>query len=139
MDRTTFKLFGYQVERAALLRGCAVSTIVVLALGVGVGTLVDESSNLSIVVTALITVGFISGGVVAGVLSSKNHIAHGTFTAIPVGLLAVAVQLIRRVATDDAAPWLSLVFIMFLAISLGTLGGVIGGRFSPTRRSLMQR
>lgn len=138
MDQPTFSFLGYDVERAAWLRGAAVSTALVLVVGVGLGTLVDESSDLSLVVNALITVGFIAGGVVAGVASSKNHIVHGMLTALPVAVLAVAVQAIRRLSGNDAAPWLSLVFIMFLATSLGTLGGVIGGRFSSSRRSLLE-
>ena len=138
MTSGTFRFLGFELEWRPLRRGTLVSTVAVLILGVGVGTFVDEDSNLSLVVTALITVAFIAGGVVAGVYATSNHVAHGMLTAVPVAAVAVVVQLIRRIANDDAAPWLSLVFIMFLATSLGTLGGVIGSRFSPTRRSLLQ-
>lgn len=139
MDRTTVRMGTHELERGALLRGSLVSTVTVLALGVGLGTLVQEDSDFSIVVTALITAGFVAGGVVAGVFSSENHIVHGMYTAIPVAVLAVLVQIIRRITGDGGEPWLSLVFIIFMATSLGTLGGVIGGRFSPSRRSLLER
>ncbi len=139
MDRTTVRIAGYTVERGPLLRGALVSTVTVLALGVGLGTLVQEDSDFSIVVTALITLGFIAGGVVAGVLSSQSHIVHGMYTAIPVAVLAVVIQIIRRLTSSGGEPWLSVVFIIFMATSLGTLGGVIGGRFSPSRRSLLER
>ncbi|MDG2114761.1 MAG: hypothetical protein P8N02_19405 [Actinomycetota bacterium] len=139
MEQPTFTFLGYEVERAAFVRGATVSAIVVLTLGVGLGSFIDEESDFSPIVTALIMVGFIAGGVVAGITSTRNHIVHGTLTVIPVAALAVGVQLIRRITSNDAAPWLSLVFIMFLATSLGTLGGVIGGRFSASRRSLLER
>lgn len=139
MEQRTWQFFGYDIEPYALGRGAATSLVVVLALGVGVGTLVEEGSNLSVLVTALIAMGFIFGGVVAGVLSTKNHLIHGMLTAVPVAVLGLVVQIIRRITSDDAVHWLSLVFISFLASSLGTLGGIIGGRFSPTRRSLLDR
>ncbi len=139
MSQATFTVFGFEIERAAWLRGATVSAGIALVLGVGVGSFVDEGSNLSLVLAALIGLGFIGGGVVAGMSSSANHYVHGTLTAVPVMVLATAVQAVRRVTGDGGEPWIGLVFMIFLFSSLGTLGGVIGARFSTARRSLLQR
>lgn len=134
----TFTVFGYEVERAAILRGTAVATVALLLFGVGLGSFVEEDSDASIVVTALIAVGFIAGGVAAGVLSSRNHIVHGAVSSVPAASLAIVINLIRLIVDGSHVGWLNVVFVSFFLTSLGTLGGMIGGRFAPARRSLLR-
>jgi hypothetical protein len=63
---------------------------------------------------------------------------HGFLSAIPVTLLAVGITVVRVLGDRSDATVLGLVATAVLASSLGTLGGLLGGRYSAARRSLLK-
>ncbi len=136
MDRI-FNFLGYEVESAPLARGAAVSAATTLGLGI-IGRFIDEGSLAAQVISALIVVGLLGGGYVAGRASSTNHVVHGFLSAIPVTLLAVGITVVRVLGDRSDATVLGLVATAVLASSLGTLGGLLGGRYSAARRSLLK-
>ncbi|MFT7646349.1 MAG: hypothetical protein ACI8Y4_001083 [Candidatus Poriferisodalaceae bacterium] len=136
MDRT-FTFFGYAIHSAALARGAAVSGAATLGLGI-IGRFVDEGTLAAQVISALIIIGFIAGGYVAGRGASTNHVVHGFLSSIPVAVLAIGITIVRVFGDRSDATVLGLVATSVLAGSLGTLGGLLGGRFSPSRRSLLK-
>ena len=124
------------LERKPLLRGGAVTLILVLIFGVVLGSLTQERSDLSVLINVGLFVSVVAGGVVAGYNARHRHLMTGTFSASPAIVLAIAVQTLRWLADSGPVPWLGLPLAALLTASLGTLGGLLGARFSPARRSL---
>ena len=110
----------------------------VLVVGLVIGSFVDENSESSLFITAALSVGLILGGFIAAWRAPRAHIAHGTLTASPALMFAVVAQCIRLARGVRSVAWLSVIFICLLAVSLATLGGVLGGRCAPKRGSLFE-
>ena len=131
-------IFGYRINRGAWLSGSLFSLGVVVGVGLIIGNLVDQDSGNSLFVTAAISVGLVLGGFVASWRASRAHIVHGILTSCPALLIGFVFQCIRMVRGVRSVSWLSLILFSFLAISLATLGGVLGGRWTPNRGSLFE-
>lgn len=131
-----FSVLGYEIETRPLLRGAALSAAVALILAVGVASFTD-TDTASVIISSLMVVGFIIGGLVAGRSATKNPMAHGALSAIPISLLVIAVTLIRRNTDIGPEIVLFLIALVVLTTSCGTFGGLIGGRISPQRKSLL--
>ena len=136
--REDFLFFGHRINRSSWLSGAFFSLSVVVILGLLIGNLVEQDSDNSLVVTAALSVGLILGGFIAAWRAPRAHIAHGMLTASPAVLLAFAAQFVRVARGIRSVSWLSLIFVCLLAISLATLGGVLGGRWAPRRGSLFE-
>ena len=136
--REDFLFFGHRINRSSWLSGAFFSLSVVVILGLFIGNLVEQDSDNSLVVTAALSVGLILGGFIAAWRAPRAHIAHGMLTASPAVLLAFAAQFVRVARGIRSVSWLSLIFVCLLAISLATLGGVLGGRWAPKRDSLFE-
>ena len=106
--------------------------------GLVVGNLVDQAGNNSLLVTATISVGLVAGGYISAWRAPRSHLFHGILTAVPVVFLAFIFQLVRLARNVRSVSWLSLLFVSCLTVSLASLGGVLGGRFSPNKRSLFE-
>ncbi len=107
-----------------------------LILGVVLGSLIQERSNESLLINAGLFVAVFTGGVVTGYRSRYRPLMAGTLSASPAIALAVIVQIVRWVNDSGPVPWLGLPLAALLTASLGTLGGLLGARFSPLRHSL---
>ena len=133
-----FLLLGRRVDRSAWLYGACFSLAVIIVFGLVVGNLVDQAGNNSLLVTATISVGLVAGGYISAWRAPRAHLFHGILTAVPVVLLAFIFQLVRLARNVRSVSWLSLLFVSCLTVSLASLGGVLGGRFSPNKRSLFE-
>ncbi|MDG2025026.1 MAG: TIGR04086 family membrane protein [Actinomycetota bacterium] len=133
-----FLFFGQRINHSSWLLGAFFSLCAVLIIGLLVGSFVDENSESSLLVTAALSVGLILGGFIAAWRAPRAHIAHGVLTASPALILAVVAQCIRLARGVRSVTWLSLIFVCLLAVSLATLGGVLGGRWAPRRGSLFE-
>ena len=133
-----FLFFGQRINRNSWLTGAFFSLLVVLIIGLVIGNLVEEDTESSLLVTAALSIGLILGGFIAAWQAPRAHIAHGVLTASPALLLAVIAQCVRSARGVRSVSWLSLIFVGLLAVSLATLGGVLGGRWTPKRRSLFE-
>ena len=131
-------IFGHRIDRGAWLSGSLFSLGVVVGVGLIIGNLVDRYGGNSLCVTAALSVGLVLGGFVASWRASRAHIVHGMLTSCPALLIGFVFQCIRMVRGVRSVSWLSLIVVSFLAISLATLGGVLGGRWTPTRGSLFE-
>ena len=136
--RQDFLFFGQRIDRNSWLAGAFFSLSVVVILGLVIGNLVDEDSENSLVLTAALSIGLILGGFIAGWRAPRAHIAHGILTASPAVIVGLATQCIRLARGIRSVSWLGLIFASLLAVSLATLGGVLGGRWSPKRGSLFE-
>jgi putative membrane protein (TIGR04086 family) len=136
--RGDFLFFGQRINRNSWLTGAFFSLFVVLLIGLVIGNFVDENSESSLLVTAALSVGLILGGFIAAWRAPRAHIAHGVLTASPALMFAVLAQCIRLARGVRSVTWLSLIFVCLLAVSLATLGGVLGGRWAPKRGSLFE-
>ena len=134
--QSEFLIFGHRIDRTSWLSGSIFSLIVVVGVGMVIGNLVDQNGDNSLVVTAAISIGLVLGGFIASWRASRSHIVHGMLTSCPALLIAFVFQCIRMIRGVRSVSWLSLVVVSFLAISLATLGGVLGGRWTPNRGSL---
>ena len=131
-------IFGHRIGRGAWLSGSLFSLAVVVGVGLIIGNLVDQDGANSLFVTAAISIGLVLGGFVASWRASRSHIVHGILTSCPALLIGLVFQCIRMVRGVRSVSWLSLILVSFLAISLATLGGVLGGRWPPNRGSLFE-
>ena len=131
-------IFGHRIDRGAWLSGSLFSLAVVVGVGLIIGNLVDQDGANSLFVTAAISIGLVLGGFVASWRASRSHIVHGILTSCPALLSGFVFQCIRMVRGVRSVSWLSLILVSFLAISLATLGGVLGGRWTPNRGSLFE-
>ena len=131
-------IFGHRIDRGAWLSGSLFSLAVVVGVGLIIGNLVDQDGANSLFVTAAISIGLVLGGFVASWRASRSHIVHGILTSCPALLIGFVFQCIRMVRGVRSVSWLSLILVSFLAISLATLGGVLGGRWAPNRGSLFE-
>ena len=131
-------IFGHRIDRGAWLSGSLFSLAVVVGVGLIIGNLVDQDGANSLFVTAAISIGLVLGGFVASWRASRSHIVHGILTSCPALLIGFVFQCIRIVRGVRSVSWLSLILVSFLAISLATLGGVLGGRWTPNRGSLFE-
>lgn len=131
-------IFGHRIDRGAWLSGSLFSLAVVVGVGLIIGNLVDQDGANSLFVTAAISIGLVLGGFVASWRASRSHIVHGILTSCPALLIGFVFQCIRMVRGVRSVSWLSLILVSFLAISLATLGGVLGGRWTPNRGSLFE-
>lgn len=131
-----FSVLGYEVEPRPLLHGAALSAVVALILAVGVASFTD-ADTASVIISSLMVVGFIFGGLVAGRSATKNPMVHGALSAVPINLLVTVVALIRRNTDIGPETVLFLIALVVLTTSCGTFGGLIGGRISPQRKSLL--
>ena len=131
-------IFGHRINRTAWLSGSLFSLVVVIGIGLIIGNLVDQDGGNSLFVTAAISIGLVLGGFVASWRASRAHIVHGMLTSCPALLIGFVFQCIRMVRGVRSVSWLSLIVVSFLAISLATLGGVLGGRWTPNRGSLFE-
>ncbi|MDE0874577.1 MAG: TIGR04086 family membrane protein [Acidimicrobiales bacterium] len=136
--RRDFLFFGQRINRNSWLTGAFFSLSVVLIVGLVIGSFVDENSEHSLLITAALSVGLILGGFIAAWRAPRAHIAHGMLTASPALMFAVVAQCIRLARGVRSVTWLSVIFICLLAVSLATLGGVLGGRWAPRRGSLFE-
>lgn len=127
---------NHEVERHGVLVGGAVSLALTLSLGVLLGTLVAEGSAAALGISAAIFGGVLVGGCVAGYRSRANHLLAGTLSAVAPAALALVVQFIRLANDDNPVPVTGLVLLCLLLLSIGTLGGLLGGWRSPRKRSL---
>ena len=133
-----FLIFGHRINRNAWLSGSLFSLGVVIGVGLIIGNLVDQDGGNSLLVTAAISIGLVIGGFVASWRASRSHIVHGMLTSSPPLLIGFLFQCIRMARGVRSVSWLSLIVVSFLAISLATLGGVLGGRWTPNRGSLFE-
>ena len=131
-------IFGHRIDRGAWLSGSLFSLAVVVGVGLIIGNLVDQDGANSLFVTAAISIGLVLGGFVASWRASRAHIVHGILTSCPALLIGFVFQCIRMGRGGRSVSWLSLILVSFLAISLATLGGVLGGRWTPNRGSLFE-
>ena len=136
--RRDFLFFGQRINRNSWLTGAFFSLCVVLVVGLVIGSFIDEDSESSLLVTAALSVGLILGGFIAAWRAPRAHIAHGMLTASPALIFAVVAQCIRLARGVRSVAWLSVIFICLLAVSLATLGGVLGSRWAPRRGSLFE-
>lgn len=136
--RGDFLFFGQRINHSSWLPGAFFSLSAVLIIGLLLGSFVDENSESSLLVTAALSVGLVLGGFIAAWRAPRAHIAHGVLTASPALILAVVAQCIRLARGVRSVSWLSLIFVCLLAVSLATLGGVLGGRWAPRRGSLFE-
>ncbi len=128
-----------QIQWGAVWRGASTSGAIALTAGLGVGSWIPESSNLSVLITAVISCGFIAGGAVAGLNGAQMPLLHGAASALPVAALAVAIQVVRWATERNPVGWIALLFLTGLTVSLSTLGAVLGNRTVARRRSLLRR
>ena len=131
-------IFGHRIDRGAWLSGSLFSLAVVVGVGLIIGNLVAQDGATSLFVTAALSIGLVLGGFVASWRASRAHIVHGILTSCPALLIGFVFQCIRMVRGVRSVSWLSLILVSFLAISLATLGGVLGGRWTPNRGSLFE-
>lgn len=127
---------SHEVERRPVVVGGAISFAATLVVGVVLGTLVDEGSTLALGINAALFGCVLTGGLIAGYRSRTNHLLAGTLSAIAPALLALVVQFIRLANDDQPVPVAGLILLCMLLLSVGTLGGLIGGWKSPRKRSL---
>ena len=136
--QSEFLIFGHRIDRTSWLSGSIFSLIVVVGVGMVIGNLVDQNGDNSLVVTAAISIGLVLGGFIASWRASRSHIVHGMLTSCPALLIGFVFQCIRMGRGVRSVSWLSLIVVSFLAVSLATLGGVLGGRWTPNRGSLFE-
>lgn len=135
--RSLLGVFGRSVERRAVVPGALLSLGSAVGIGVIAGSLIAEKTSAAYVVNGCLFAGLIAGGAVAAARARHSPLLSATLTSGPVMVLAVVVQLIRRLGSGEAVAPLGLPLVMLLAASLATLGGVIGSRFHSQRRSLL--
>ena len=133
-----FLIFGQRIERSSWLYGSSFSLCVAIVVGLVIGNLVDQAGTKSLVVTAVISIGIVAGGFISAWRAPRAHIIHGMLPAVPVVILGFTFQFVRLARNVRSVSWLSLIFVCCLTVSLGTLGGVLGGHFSPNQRSLFE-
>tara|TARA_Y100001936_G_scaffold53975_1_gene52567 strand:- start:362 stop:829 length:468 start_codon:yes stop_codon:yes gene_type:complete len=133
-----FLFFGRPIDRSSWLYGASFSLIVTIVVGSLIGNLVEQEGNNSVLVTAAISIGLVVGGYISAWRAPRAHIIHGILTAVPVVILGFVFQFVRLARNVRSVSWLSLLFVSCLTISLASLGGVLGARFSPNKRSLFE-
>ncbi len=119
-----------------MLLGGSITLVLVLLFGVLLGSLAQERSNAALLINAGLFVAVFAGGAVTGYRARHRPLMAGTLSASPAIVLAVIVQIVRWANDSGPVPWLGLPLAALLTASLGTLGGLLGARFSPIRRSL---
>lgn len=127
------------IDVSAARRGAIVSGGIAIVVGLGIGSWVDEASRVSLVITAVISCGFVAGGAVAAATAARNPLVNGAVSALPVAVLAVGIQTIRLATEREPVGWIALLFLVALTVSLSTLGAVFGSRMAARRRSLLRR
>ncbi len=135
---TEFVLFGRRVDRSSWFYGTSFSLSVIIVFGLLIGNLVDQAGNNSLLVTAAISIGLVAGSYISAWRAPRAHLFHGILTAVPIVILGFIFQFIRLARNVRSVSWLSVLFVSCLTVSLASLGGVLGGRFSPKKRSLFE-
>ncbi len=124
------------LERKPLILGGSVTLVFVLLFGVVLGSFTQERSNLALLLNVALFAAVFAGGGVAGYFARHRHLMTGTFSAAPAAVLALVVQIVRWLSDSEPVPWVGLPLVVMLTASVGTLGGWLGARFSPSRHSL---
>ncbi len=108
--------------------GCLTSTIVTLALGLGLGLVgVDGAAGIALVVG--IAAGLVTGGYLAGRRAVHSERFHGMIT----GLLITFVLVIGARLQGSEAPVTSVLWLAVLSIAIAGLAGWLAGRRKTTR------
>lgn len=122
-------LFGYDIDRDAVIRGAVVSTGLVIPVAFVIGRLLDDDSNWQIPLTFAVLAAFAAGGAVAGRRSPKTPAVHGALSAVPCLVIVTVVAVGARVFGDGDATIALVASQVVIAVSLGMLGGAAGARF----------
>ncbi len=122
-------LFGYDIDRDAVIRGAVVSTGLVIPVALVIGRLLDDDSNWQIPLTFAVLASFAAGGAVAGRRAPKTPAVHGALSAVPCLVIVTVVAIVSRVFGDGDVTIALVASQVVIAVSLGMLGGAAGARF----------
>jgi putative membrane protein (TIGR04086 family) len=112
--------------------GAGAVAALVLAIPAGVISAIvvdDESSNAVFVFYAVIILGMLAGGFVAGSKRPDAPLTHGALAAATAYVVAQAITLIVKAASDsDLRSPAVYVFNLLLMASIGVVGGLLAER-----------
>ncbi len=105
--------------------GALVAALATLTLG-GALALLGMTNGPGVGLTAGVVAGLFLGGFAAGRLATHSHRFHGAVTGI--GLAAVVVVIARL--GGSPASTITVLWLALVAVAVGSVGGVLGGRKS---------
>jgi putative membrane protein (TIGR04086 family) len=128
-------LFGHRVDIPSVLMGAALAALVSVPVAAILDGLVDDpDSAWNVVAVAVVGLGYVAGGFLAGYRQPRIPAVHGALAAGVAVLLLVAVRVITRLAEDEAIGWATVGLSVLLATWLGMGGGVLGSRRAVAQR-----
>ncbi|MDG2261164.1 MAG: hypothetical protein P8N50_02385 [Actinomycetota bacterium] len=123
------KLFGYDIDRDAAVRGSLATALIVIPLAIVIGRVIDDESNWQVPLTFAVLAGFVAGGAVAGRRSPLTPAVHGAITAVPCLLVVTMVAVASRAFGEGDVSLGLIISQIVVGSSLGMLGGAAAARF----------
>jgi len=127
-------LFGYRIDTRAVVIGAVVAVLVSVPVAALMDALIDDPDSWwNMAAVAVVGLGYVIGGYLAGYRQPRTPAIHGALAAGVAVLVLVLVRIITRALDDEPVGWATVGLSVLLATWLGMGGGVLGSRRGALR------